>query len=303
MVHDQQWNVFRVILRPTWYHILDISDQPDMIFWECLKPVVNPFVVNMGGENGWVIYLGRMWVGDICFFSSGCSLHLFCSCSYQKDPYLTGVGKCPNFSHHPTIGDIISFKYLKVMWNKSPTIGTFTNPCLTSNDHWSVSEPRCHSKFSLQEQLFLIPSIVTSNMASSIGFNVLIRFLMESHRKIHEHTWPSSTNGWFQWNISSINGGNMPCMIYKDVLPMYMSIYGGDFPAMFDCCWWRSSTARPPASLGVGNGGHAACLRESLNIHGSNMGIYIFLLLHLVAVLPGYVWVFLRSLEALTQRL
>ena len=32
----------------------------------------------------------------------------------------TGVGKCPNFEHHPTIGDIITNKYSKVMWNKSP---------------------------------------------------------------------------------------------------------------------------------------------------------------------------------------
>ena len=28
---------------------------------------------------------------------------------------LAGVGKCPNVSHHPTFGDIISNRYLKVM--------------------------------------------------------------------------------------------------------------------------------------------------------------------------------------------
>ena len=38
--------------------------------------------------------------------------------------------------HHPTIGDIISNRYLKVMWDKSPIVGTFTNPW-TSNEQTS----------------------------------------------------------------------------------------------------------------------------------------------------------------------
>ena len=35
--------------------------------------------------------------------------------------YQSRVSKCPNFSHHPNIGDIISNRYdWKVMWNTSP---------------------------------------------------------------------------------------------------------------------------------------------------------------------------------------
>ena len=53
-------------------------------------------------------------------------VHLACqSKSAAKEwPYkkwgLAGLGKCPNYSKHLTIGDVISNKYLKVMWNKIP---------------------------------------------------------------------------------------------------------------------------------------------------------------------------------------
>ena len=39
-----------------------------------------------------------------------------------------GVGKCPNFSHHPAIGDLISNRYLKQMFNKSPKTGHLSQP-------------------------------------------------------------------------------------------------------------------------------------------------------------------------------
>ena len=34
----------------------------------------------------------------------------------ESEMMITGVGKCPNVSHHPTIGDTISNRYLKVMF-------------------------------------------------------------------------------------------------------------------------------------------------------------------------------------------
>ena len=37
----------------------------------------------------------------------------------------TGVGKCPNVSHHPTIGDIISNRYGKVMFKIEGTVPYF----------------------------------------------------------------------------------------------------------------------------------------------------------------------------------
>ena len=56
-----------------------------------------------------------------------------------------GVGQCPNFSHHPTIGDIISYHLqilVLVMWNKSPKrdISQALNydPRSTTSPDWSI---------------------------------------------------------------------------------------------------------------------------------------------------------------------
>ena len=65
----------------------------------------------------------------------------------------SGVGKCPNVSHHRTIGDIISSRYGKVMWNKSPKRDINPNPCFLSVkspnflqiSHLQVAHRRCKS--------------------------------------------------------------------------------------------------------------------------------------------------------------
>ena len=55
--------------------------------------------------------------------------HERCSVSWGKDEKHENRAcfKCPNVSHHPTLGDIISNKYLMVMF-KIPKKRTFTNP-------------------------------------------------------------------------------------------------------------------------------------------------------------------------------
>ena len=75
-----------------------------------------------------VFGLGSIFDLRECSVAEDCSKTLENS-EFQKSlapAPITGVGKCPNVSHHPTIGDIISNRYLKVMF-KIPK-GTFTNP-------------------------------------------------------------------------------------------------------------------------------------------------------------------------------
>ena len=103
---------------------------------------------NMGEMNGiafgrvgiqwnFMLIIGDSWVffamnnGDFSFLG-GIFLGRFMGKFYdilgfEGDSWnimtLQGLVNVP-IEHHPTIGDIISNRYLKVMWNKSPTNGT-----------------------------------------------------------------------------------------------------------------------------------------------------------------------------------
>ena len=121
------------------------------------------------GERNWDLPESTMALvsiigsaGRICFRDSGCR-----RLGLQWSAML-GVGKCPNVSHHPTIRNIISNRYLKVMWKQIFQKGTSipTPECgwgaqlstpVVSLEHRDVSWWICsrHQRFGLPTWWFI----------------------------------------------------------------------------------------------------------------------------------------------------
>ena len=73
-------------------------------------------------------------------------------CRYSIHPF-SGVGQCPNVSHHPTIGDIISNRYL-FWWleTNSPKRDINPSPCVPSKSS-SHTAPRRHGAATISGEL------------------------------------------------------------------------------------------------------------------------------------------------------
>ena len=70
-----------------------------------ISPVSGLWVITAPKEFEWIIrWKMSIWLAHSC----------------HRWPVLTGLGKCPNFSHHPNIGDIISNRYFFKWCSKSP---------------------------------------------------------------------------------------------------------------------------------------------------------------------------------------
>ena len=101
----------------------------------------------------WPVFFGeRLKIGNwyfrcfgyhICCSSAANALHpflhhswRFTHCEKSKGCLKshTGVGKCPNVSHHPAIGDYNFQQIFGLVMFKIPKKGTFTNPCHNHSD-------------------------------------------------------------------------------------------------------------------------------------------------------------------------
>ena len=69
-----------------------------------ISPVIGVWVITAPKDFEWIIrWKMSIWLAHSC----------------HRWPVLTGLGKCPNFSHHPNIGDIISNRYFFKWCSKS----------------------------------------------------------------------------------------------------------------------------------------------------------------------------------------
>ena len=83
------------------------------------------FLIHLDSPSGWIIkkILQLQACSWLCTFHTLRTVHL----KALKESH-QGLVNVP-LEHHPTIGDIISNRYLKVMWNKSPKRDINPNPC------------------------------------------------------------------------------------------------------------------------------------------------------------------------------